>query len=776
MVLLWSISVCAVVVAGPAEDEAERWLRNWGESATPPSIEADFVSRVKRHNLPQPVILWGRWKARFEPFYAFNLEFEASSGDSLLEPATHNLTKKQDTVSWDSSLGEGRMLKRARETLVPSGVVSNVPPNDSARVELPPSHSFYVIDDRPLKSYLKLTRVSVRLLDAAGSRFAAFLSMPASQVLHVYIFDRAKEQPIEEVQIYVPPQPFLAPKKNELLGFALQLPEMFAGKEPFVMRRVLESVKVGGYSIPTKWAIMHCSVRPTDETVISLSPASIRIEVPKEGESLLVRWPPGTQVYDPAKGVDQWIGQNQEQLSGDVISEASLDVILQGADVAPPSTPLSEKPLHLETNCAANASYLALALAGKPESLRGIVRSLGINSSSPETSLQSIRKLLDEHGVASTPVRGQAEVLAMVRTGFALLHAIRERASPAGGVTAVGHYILVDSYDPINETVRVLDPPVVPYRSALKDVLKPWSGHALLLGDSIESLASRDRGLTAAGVGLLVCSLLCFIGFAVRFKRKRMVSGLAGLLVLCVVGAGGCTSAGPAPAPAGVSVIGPAHHDFGEVRMPSKSVKHTFTLRNFTDREIRIASVKKSCTCLSAAVKPDSIPSKGQAEVTVAIDGLIMAGTKTTLTILEFDDPATKPISLTTKVYLVADYQIALAPSTWAVPPDAARDGLLRRTFQVTEFLAKEPAADETTRVLSETPEATIERVGTWKSQGWRPMGFTRETEITVAVRVPTSEASDRRIVLKFDRVHETAGTIASGQASAMVTLLLRLL
>lgn len=134
------------------------------------------------------------------------------------------------------------------------------------------------------------------------------------------------------------------------------------------------------------------------------------------------------------------------------------------------------------------------------------------------------------------------------------------------------------------------------------------------------------------------------------------------------------------------------------------------------------------------------------------------------------------PVTLTTKGFFLADYQVSIAPLVWTLSPEASAGAVARRTFQVTEFLKKLPSDGESTIVRSESPEASIEGVGAWRDQGWRPGGYARETEITVSVRIPAEEATDRKILLKFERLLGPAGREATTQASATVTILLRVL
>ena len=129
----------------------------------------------------------------------------------------------------------------------------------------------------------------------------------------------------------------------------------------------------------------------------------------------------------------------------------------------------------------------------------GVVGALGVSGAAEETSLEAIRRLFAERGIGSSAAQGGAEVLGLLGSGFALLHARREKSSPGGKAEVVGHYLVVDDYDPVTGTLRVYDPPVLPYRSLLREVLKPWSGHALLFGDAERALSRRNRGLTAAG-------------------------------------------------------------------------------------------------------------------------------------------------------------------------------------------------------------------------------------------------------------------------------------
>lgn len=609
------IALLAFFSLASPEDQTSRWLREWAQSGTPSWIEGEFVSTVTREVLEAPLVYKGRWTTRLFPFVSFVIEFREFSGDRLV---------REERLSWDSGVGEGRSFQRGTNTDVGAGVASPWAPAGSGRVELPSSHHFYAIDDRPLKSHLKRTEPVVRILEPSGSRFVAFFGKQDSKILHAYVLDRAKEQPIEEVRVYVPPEASLIPPRNQDLGWAIELPEGYSSNRLFTIWRVLESARVGRYSVPSRWSVIHCLLKSTEETVIAVSQDSIRIEPPDGTGSLLAEWPPGTSVSDVAKGVQYWIGKNQERLSGEVISESTLDKILLAAAIVPPIAAPEEKAEQQETNCAANALYLALAMQAKPEPLRAVVRALGVSGGAPETSIEAIRGLLGSRGVRCVPVKGEAECLTMGGAGLALLHAKRK---PPGGSREVGHYILVDDYDPASETVRVFDPPVVPYRSKVSDVLTPWSGNAVLIGEAVDSLAARNRRLNLIGLGLLGAFALCLGLFARQTWRRRT----ALFFVLSVI-LPACSKGGARTQSAGIAVVGSPEFDFGEVKLPTTNMKHAFSLRSSLGKEVRVASIRKSCNCLSATVTPDTIPAGGQAEVMVELEGRIMAGSKASVT------------------------------------------------------------------------------------------------------------------------------------------------
>jgi len=224
--------------------------------------------------------------------------------------------------------------------------------------------------------------------------------------------------------------------------------------------------------------------------------------------------------------------------AGEVLKESLLDAMLKAAGRRTVPGREADKERHQETNCAANAAYLALALAGKPQPLRDIVQALGVSSAGQETSLETIRQFLRERGIGCAAVRCGPEVLKMVGSGFAVLHATRQQSLPGGASETIGHYLVVDDYDRISGTLRVYDPPVLPYRRAASEVLKPWTGHALLLGDSAWALSRRNAGLTVIGVGLLAGAALCFVasGWKQRRKHLRPLLGAFFLLPGCLEG------------------------------------------------------------------------------------------------------------------------------------------------------------------------------------------------------------------------------------------------
>jgi hypothetical protein len=96
-------------------------------------------------------------------------------------------------------------------------------------------------------------------------------------------------------------------------------------------------------------------------------------------------------------------------------------------------------------------------------------------------------------------------------------------------------------------------------------------------------------------------------------------------------------------------------------------VKHTFSIKNDTDRLLRILEVKKSCGCTEAIVDKKELGSGDSANVSVsvAVGGRVTGGMQTVL--LETDSPVLRRFQL--------DLRYRVQPPNWAVVPRQVRFG-----------------------------------------------------------------------------------------------------
>jgi hypothetical protein len=111
-------------------------------------------------------------------------------------------------------------------------------------------------------------------------------------------------------------------------------------------------------------------------------------------------------------------------------------------------------------------------------------------------------------------------------------------------------------------------------------------------------------------------------------------------------------------------------HDFGKIFSEDQSLRHEFTIRNPSDRAVRlIGAVAVTPCCSMIGPLPDSIPSKGQANVPTVFKPGFQSGARGVAFLIETDSPDQRQIQLALRAELVSAWETeSLEGSTASVP------------------------------------------------------------------------------------------------------------
>jgi hypothetical protein len=264
-----------------------------------------------------------------------------------------------------------------------------------------------------------------------------------------------------------------------------------------------------------------------------------------------------------------------------------------------------------DSRCGSYCLYVALkSLELGPDSFEELEQRLGDPEQGGYT-MEQLDQAAQSLGAKTIAVRTTLENLASRPESFACIALINN-----------SHFILL--YDSDQNVVRLCDPPglkempVSTFRSA-------WSGEALLLGNSDflpeeavdQSRRKTARIMAAAKAGGLALAL-ALVGLAARAFLRRRAAVAAGLL-LCGLGAAGCSPSSPAPAPdeapgpiadstlpsPGLRALTP-RVDLGVIRLdrPNQTVVAEAMLQNDGPTPIKVETIVPSCSCTSVRVEP----------------------------------------------------------------------------------------------------------------------------------------------------------------------------
>lgn len=504
-------SAIATSDAITGDDAGRERVLAWADSLRFDRLEARFTASLESDEHP-PQQLDGRWCARLLPLFAERLEYRRLSNGQLL---------KEERLSWDVELGEGRVFQLTAGSLHGDGTRTIVRPKGLSRVELPCDMFFLFRHDRPLGRWLRTMQVEVEALDASGERLVAFVRRSDESVVSAYVLDFSREQPIVELRAYIPPPSSPIEQQRSLDGGAIQPPAAIANHVLFVRKIVTESARIGSVHMPIRWDVLH-SLRGEKETVsVSLVPESIRFDGDEPDGGYRVAWPRGTQVYDYGSGESYWIGENEERLTSEVIQEAELDAIVSQVEPETSGAGSASRETSVPTSCAANAIYVALSLTGRARPLEAINEELGVTPENSMSTVADILRVLGQSGVEALAVQGGGDLLSDPECGPAILHAIRRRQVPGGGHEELGHFLVVDDFDPQSETVRVFDPPSLSYRATLDQVEEAWTGKAILLTPgAIDAVTREIRLRRTLGVSAVIFGLGAIVALVIWRYRK----------------------------------------------------------------------------------------------------------------------------------------------------------------------------------------------------------------------------------------------------------------
>lgn len=501
---------------------AKQWFLDWATGLEIERFEARFVAEIGPGKKPRQVIE-GTWSVRLRPIFGERLEFRRQvarnfSSDELLPEI-------EERLSWEADRGEGRVYQLPAGAVQGYGTRTVTRPKSFGRVELPSDLFFLFRKDRELGRYLTSANIEIQLL-ASDGEFAAIVYGDEDGVVTTYHMDRSREQPIVELCVYMLRPQIPLETERDLDSGPVTLPEKFRRHLLAVRKTVLESQTIDGTAVPVAWRIEHSFRAASEDTTVRLIPGTVRVGAPEPSGGYTLEWPEGTRVYDYGQGASFWVGKDAEPVDGEVIRESDLDFIVEEAGLDRKGAGSQTREAAIETGCAANALYIALALLDRPVGLEPLVRELGIARNNPDSSLSDIVRATHLAQIEARAVEGNRDLLTRAKDAPIILHALREEREMSGGHHEAGHFLTIDDYDSATDTVRVFDPPQLAYRSTLDQVEEAWTGRAVVFGEETIAAIARNDGRTFALRIALGAAALFALGAAIvlslRMRRKEV--------------------------------------------------------------------------------------------------------------------------------------------------------------------------------------------------------------------------------------------------------------
>ena len=493
------------------------WFRGWAARNHVQSLRASFQSEIGPGEIPRQRFE-GTWSVRVEPIFGEKIEFQKTVAKDF--GSEEYVLAIEEAASWDPRLGEGRVYQRQSAAVRGFGTRTRARPKTFGRIELPSDTFFLFRTERPLSEFLATMTLEVTPIEGT-SRFAAFVYRDTESVLNVFVLDPALDQPIVAFHGYMPETATPLDVPRTLDGSPIVVPEPFRDYRLIAKKTILESREIDGVQIPVAWRVDHCFRLDSEVVTVRLDPDSIELNGAAD-EEIVVEWPSGVRVYDYGKGQSYWVGEESEPVKSEVAKEAELDLILETAGFPNRGAGSANRESAIPSGCASNSVYVALALLEKPVALGKIVSDLGISADNPVSSVATILESLKGYGIDALAVRGDSELLETPAEAPLLLHATRIEKTMDGGEREAGHFLVIDDFDESNGTVRVFDPPRLPYRSTLEQVEKAWTGTLIALHpDTVASLESErtTRFWMQLVFGALGIVLIAFVILSSRRKR-----------------------------------------------------------------------------------------------------------------------------------------------------------------------------------------------------------------------------------------------------------------
>lgn len=751
--------VTAILASGAPESasvpEASRpvW-DSWMRMLECAAIEADFkVTPVgDRANKACGGETGGHWSVRLRPLYAERVSFRLE-----LEDAAAQFVE----CSYDDGLGEGRVLRRAEDVLTGTGVLSADCPDEMGTAYLPSSTNLLTVGYRPLRDGIASGQLLVG--DESDGRLFFFVVAANEDVLFVYILGDDPAKPVLEVRCYTRESFSPGIVRNERLGPQIPLPPGYANATLFARRVVTKWLDIDGRPIPTAWELHH-SVLPPGETIrVELDGPTVTVST-QTNEAVQVAWPEGTMVFDATQAKTFWVGPQGSRHRGEVIAEAKLTAILAACGRRIAAVEGAEAQSVTPTSCAANAVYLCLSMLGKNVPLREIFNELHRPGTEAEASLQDMVQVCEGRGLRCRAVTTDRGFLRRLTRSGAILHTRQKRQVLGFPLETVQHFVVACDFDESSDTVRVLDPPRLPYAVSVNDLTEVWTGHAMIWGSTVD-LWNRYRSrrtwtMIALGVVAAGC---CIIGVGIcRSSRKtgRRSAATTASLAIVVSCIHGCEGRGDqelrAAKRSDVVVFDGTEHDLGEIPPDAAKVEHCFRLQNVGTRMLRITRVRKSCGCLVVKVDPKVIRPGDFGTACATMETIGLAGPKAVGISLELNDGEVEPVALQIRGMITREYLVAICPRNLAVRLSELEAGPVVKEVEATEFISRR-MTDGTgflrdAEVTSLSPNVRIVNIGEWEALGWTVRGFARSTRVQIMIEGLRSGASDYAAELRFSR------------------------
>jgi hypothetical protein len=286
-------------------------------------------------------------------------------------------------------------------------------------------------------------------------------------------------------------------------------------------------------------------------------------------------------------------------------------------------------------------------------------------TSQGHVSLAALQKAATQMGLAALPVRCELAWLKSARVPALTVH----RLAGSEGTKDQHCYVLLKYED---GKFLALDPffPSVEMRLSDEAFAQTWTGEALLVARRPQDLPQPSRWAQVVAGSLAVDALVLVGLFGLARRRasrpRRAALTTVGLVALIVVG--GCTRAGPDPAPSASPPAAPpsgppyvrferTEQEGGQARVAAHGSPHRVVYRfpflNAGDRPVAVKDIKTSCSCRAHSYPSGEVPPGGKGEVTLVVDLTGRLGRFNAGATVAFDDPQHPEVELSTSDFVL---------------------------------------------------------------------------------------------------------------------------